>query len=69
MFIDPKHIIVGFYGGPLDGWCDERETDETVALPEKLVSIDAEHPGEYEIYLHCPRHWIYSWNEGARAEA
>lgn len=66
---DHRRIVVGFYGGPLDGWTDERTTDESVFLPETLVSGDVRHSGEYRIVLLHAGHFVYRWHEGARAES
>lgn len=61
-----RPVIVGFFGGPLDGWCDERTTDETVLLPELFLCADDRMPGQYRVVLHCPGHFVYRWSEDVK---
>lgn len=35
---DTWTISIGFAGGPLDDWSDQRQTDQAVHLPERLVA-------------------------------
>lgn len=72
MAVESRHIIVEFWGGPLDGLHSGWTTDQVVRFPETLVAgyptdpkKDWPHNGVYHIRLRRDHHYIYQWREVA----
>jgi hypothetical protein len=64
--MEPRHVVIEFWGGPLDGFHYGRTTDEVVHFPEALVAAglhEGDHSGTYHIRLRRDHHYIYQWRE------
>jgi hypothetical protein len=65
--MEPRYVVVEFWGGPLDGFHNGWTTNQKVVLPEKLTAenhaVDSD--GAYHIRMRGVHHYVYQWREAS----
>jgi hypothetical protein len=63
--MDPRYVVVEFWGGPLDGFHNGWTTDANVVLPERLIATAHARgsEGSYHVRVRGIGHYVYQWRE------
>ena len=61
--MDPRLVIVEFWGGPFDGFHNGWTTDELLDYPPVLIANGGSWRGQYDLSDRGDHRHIYLWRE------